>query len=169
VRLAELLPSGSGPLEPPPLPPPAVAEATTIAGSVVFENVHFAYESRPDAKVLNGVSFAARPGELVAIIGGSGAGKSTVLSMVQRFCTPTSGRILIDGVPEPTQPLGPGPPPRSGVGAVDQEPLLFDRSVAENVGYGLDIAPSRAAIVAALEVGFRTLLGIFPVLHRKRE
>src|SRR6185437_8289537 len=74
---------------------------STSRGDVGFENVCFAYPTRPDTRTVDGVSFDVRPGEKVAIVGPSGAGKSTLFHLLLRFYAPASGRISFDGVPIP--------------------------------------------------------------------
>lgn len=69
---------------------------TTVEGAVAFDDVHFTYPTR-DQEVLHGVSFAIRPGEKVAFVGGSGSGKSTVFQLLQRFYEPQAGVVLVDG------------------------------------------------------------------------
>ena len=105
-----------------------------FAGEVKFENVSFAYPTRSDISVLNGVSFSAAQGEVVALVGPSGGGKSTCISLLEHFYEPTSGEVLIDSVPVRNYEhkfL------HSKVALVGQEPVLFARSVKENIAYGL--------------------------------
>ncbi|MDH4066047.1 MAG: ABC transporter ATP-binding protein/permease, partial [Acidobacteriota bacterium] len=106
-------------------------DAAGITGHVVFEDVRFAYDdSRP---ILDGVSFTARPGELVALVGLTGAGKTTIVSLVPRFFEPTSGRVLIDGVDVRRYGLR---SLRERVAMVPQEPVLFSGSIGDNIRYG---------------------------------
>src|SRR5262245_10890561 len=93
-RLAELLdiePQVTAPAHPVALPQPP-------RGEVTFENVRFAYPTRPQSPVLNGISLHVRPGEKVAIVGPSGAGKSTIFHLILRFYDPSSGSVALDGV-----------------------------------------------------------------------
>jgi subfamily B ATP-binding cassette protein MsbA len=140
-----------------PLPPPR--------GRIGFEDVSFAYdENRP---VLTGVNFEVRPTETVALVGLSGAGKTTIISLLTRFYDPSRGRVTVDGIDvrEVTlQSL------RSRIGLVTQETILFDETVRANIAYGLDGIPpervvdaARAArahdFIMALPQGYDTMIG----------
>ncbi|HEX3984159.1 MAG TPA: ABC transporter ATP-binding protein, partial [Acidisoma sp.] len=100
------------------------------AGGVAFEDVRFAYPGRPD--VLKDLALTIKPGQRVGLVGSSGAGKSTVLSLMQRFYDPITGRILIDGqdISRVTQESL-----RQGMAVVPQDISLFHRSVLENIRY----------------------------------
>jgi subfamily B ATP-binding cassette protein MsbA len=99
-----------------------------IRGDVTFEDVSFAYEK--DKPVLHGISFEAKPGMVTALIGSSGSGKSTIISLICAFHTPDKGRILVDGVDLSTIKLDDY---RSKLGVVLQESFLFDGTIRENV------------------------------------
>ncbi|MEQ1575395.1 MAG: ABC transporter ATP-binding protein [Vicinamibacterales bacterium] len=106
-------------------------DAVALAGDVRFEDVGFAYdEGRP---ILDGISFSARPGEMVALVGLTGAGKTTVASLIPRFYEPTRGRITIDGVDVARYRIG---SLREQVALVLQEPTLFGGTIADNIRYG---------------------------------
>src|SRR4051812_46773143 len=118
-----------------------------VRGQIVFDRVTFAYDSH--APVLKDVSFEARPGEMVALVGLTGSGKTTAVSMIPRLYTPTSGRVLIDGhdVREyDVRAL------RERIALVLQEPVLFRGTIAENIRYGrldaTDEEVRRAAVAA---------------------
>jgi ATP-binding cassette, subfamily B, heavy metal transporter len=100
-------------------------------GSVVFEDVRFGY--RPDREILHGVSFAAASGAKVAIVGPTGAGKSTISRLLFRFYDVTGGRVLIDGhdVRTLTQASL-----RAAIGVVPQDTVLFNDTIRYNIGYG---------------------------------
>jgi ATP-binding cassette subfamily B protein/subfamily B ATP-binding cassette protein MsbA len=102
-----------------------------VRGAVTFEDVHFGYdESRT---VLKGVSFHARAGDLIALVGATGAGKTTLVSLIPRFYDPTAGRVLLDGIDvRDFQLRG----LRQQVAMVLQQPLVFPTSLRENVAYG---------------------------------
>jgi ATP-binding cassette, subfamily B, bacterial len=162
-RLSELLnaaPKIAAPSDPVTLPLPA-------KGAVEFANVSFRYPSRPDRPALHGVSFRLAPGERVALVGPSGAGKTTVLQLLLRFYDPDAGRIFFDGV----DLRGADPKAlRARIGLVAQEPTIFADDVAENIRYGrpeasLDDLRGAAEAAHALEFidrmpqGFATQLG----------
>jgi ATP-binding cassette, subfamily B, bacterial len=129
----------SEPARPRPMPVPAV-------GTIAFQDVRFAYPSRPDAAALNGVSFNIERGETVAVVGPSGAGKSTIFNLILRFYDPQSGGVAVDGVPVSaveTQVL------RSRIALVPQDVALFDDTVAENIRYGAPDAKDADVVRAA--------------------
>jgi subfamily B ATP-binding cassette protein MsbA len=99
-----------------------------INGTVRFENVEFAYE--PEKPVLHGISFVAEPGTVTALVGSSGSGKSTIISLVCAFHTPTSGRVLVDDIDLSHVDLNTY---RSQLGVVLQDSFLFDGSIRENI------------------------------------
>ncbi|MBN3281379.1 TAP1 protein, partial [Polyodon spathula] len=107
----------------------------TLRGHVEFRNVSFAYPRRPDTAVLKNVSFELRPGEITALVGPSGGGKSTCVCLLERFYQPQSGEILLDGAP--LQDYQHSYLHRK-VALVSQEPVLFARSVQENISYGME-------------------------------
>ncbi|MFN2502259.1 MAG: ABC transporter ATP-binding protein [Pyrinomonadaceae bacterium] len=115
----------------------------TVQGHVRFENVSFGYES--DRQVLNDISFEALPGQTVAIVGRTGAGKSTLVSLIPRFFDPGTGTVTIDGYDICDIKLK---SLRDQIGIVLQEPFLFPMTIAENIAYGQPGAP-RDDIVAA--------------------
>jgi ABC-type multidrug transport system fused ATPase/permease subunit len=100
----------------------------TIHGDVAFRDVIFAYE--PDKPVLHGISFESRPGTVTALVGSSGSGKSTIISLICGFHTATGGQVLIDGIDLATIRLSSY---REQLGVVLQETFLFDGSIRENI------------------------------------
>ena len=100
-----------------------------------FENVHFTYPSRPNQPILSGIDLTIEPGKSYALVGGSGAGKSSVHSLLLRFYDPNSGRIVIGD-----QDLANLQPEsvRKQIAVVPQEPILFDGTVEDNIRYGSD-------------------------------
>jgi ATP-binding cassette subfamily B protein len=124
-----------------------VAEAVRlhpVEGRVVFENVTFAYDGI--RQVLKGVSFEVKPGEMIGLVGPSGAGKTTVINLLARFYDLTGGRILIDGVDIRRLELGHY---RRQVGMVLQDPHLFHGSILENIRYGFPEATFENIVVAS--------------------
>lgn len=122
---------------------PGARRAPALSGRVEFEGVSFAYAETP---VLRSIDLEARPGEVVALVGPTGAGKSTLVSLIPRFFDPQEGRVLIDGrdVRDLTlQSL------RSQVAFVLQEPLLFEGSVFDNIAYGQPEASETEVLAAA--------------------
>ncbi|GAA2547896.1 ABC transporter ATP-binding protein [Streptomyces levis] len=142
------------------------AELTALRGAVTFEHVGYAYETDGRAAVRD-FTLDVRPGETVALVGASGAGKSTVLNLVIGFIRPTAGRLLLDGTDMNTLDLRTY---RRFLSVVPQESVLFEGTVRENVAYGMDDADEetvRAALrdanalefVDRLPGGLDTLVG----------
>ena len=146
------------------------APTTDLRGDIEFRSVTFRYPGT-DRMVLENASFHVKPGETVAIVGPTGSGKSTLISLLARLRDPTGGEILLDGVPltfyDPSEL-------RRAIGMVPQDPFLFSETIEENIGLGLNLTPREdpdeaileAAKVAQLHdsiLGFprqyRTLLG----------
>ena len=117
--------------EPEPADPPDTPELTWDEGRIEFENVSFAYE--PGQPVLKDVSFIVEPGETVALVGSTGAGKTTIANLIPRFYDVTSGSVRVDGrdVREVSRKTL-----RAKIATVLQEPFLFSGTIAENIGYG---------------------------------
>lgn len=114
-----------------------------MRGDIVFENVTFSYGDTP---ILKNVSFHAKAGQTVAIVGQTGAGKSTITKLVNRIYDADSGRVLVDGVDVREWNLD---ALRSQVSTIEQDIFLFSRSIAENIGYGLGQKATRDAIEVA--------------------
>ena len=110
--------------------PSRTVELGRVRGHLQFENVNFAYD--PNKPVLNDVSFETRPGTVTALVGPSGAGKSTIIGLIAAFYTPTSGRVLVDGVDLASVRLDSY---RTQLGVVLQETFLFDGTIRENVAF----------------------------------
>ncbi len=110
-------------------------EPDSIQGAIEFKNVHFSYPTRPEMPILKGISFSVRPGEVVALVGPSGSGKSSCVALLERFYKPDKGEILVDGI-------------RINdynhkyihrvIALVGQEPVLYARKIKENIAYGLE-------------------------------
>ncbi|CAF1156838.1 unnamed protein product, partial [Rotaria sordida] len=104
-----------------------------INGDIEFDNVNFIYPSRKDAPVLRNLSLIARAGQTTALVGSSGCGKSTCISLFLRYYEPSLGRITIDGRPITDYNVK---RLRQNIGVVSQEPILFDMSIYENIRFG---------------------------------
>ena len=104
-----------------------------IFGHIMSKSVYFAYPCRPDVRVLQGLSVSVVPGETLALVGCSGGGKSTLISLIERFYCPTVGLITLDGLDIMSINLK---WLRSHIGYVQQEPILFNTSIASNIRYG---------------------------------
>ncbi|PTY06838.1 multidrug ABC transporter ATP-binding protein [Verrucomicrobia bacterium LW23] len=138
-----------------------------LRGDVEFRNVHFAYPGRRDLPVLRGLNLKARAGENIALVGSSGAGKSTAVSLILRFYSPDSGQVLIDGRPAEAFLAA---DLRRHMAIVPQEVLLFGGSIRENIAYGnpgaseeLILNASRRAFchdfITSFPEGYDTLVG----------
>ena len=127
---------------------PGAIEMPPIEGRVVYENVGFAYED--GAPVLSEVSFKVQPGQMVALVGETGAGKSTLVKLLGRFYDATSGRVRIDGIDvrDVTQRSL-----RRQLGVVLQETFLFSGTVADNIRFGRVDATDSEIVAAAQSVG----------------
>jgi ATP-binding cassette subfamily B protein len=147
--------------------PPVIKLPPRVAGAIRFDDVVFAYPSRPEITALGPIAFSVGTGERVALVGPSGAGKSTLFALILRFYDPLSGRILIDGAD--IRHCAPQDLRRS-VALVPQDPVIFAASVTENVRFGrpgatLEEVSEACAAAHALEFidrlpqGFDTDLG----------
>uniref|UniRef100_A0A8C3KQV7 ATP binding cassette subfamily B member 1 n=1 Tax=Calidris pygmaea TaxID=425635 RepID=A0A8C3KQV7_9CHAR len=104
-----------------------------IKGNLEFQNVYFNYPSRPDIEILKGLNLKISCGQTVALVGGSGCGKSTTVQLIQRFYDPREGTVTIDGQDIKTLNVR---YLREIIGVVNQEPVLFATTIAENIRYG---------------------------------
>ncbi|WP_022706948.1 ABC transporter transmembrane domain-containing protein [Paracoccus zeaxanthinifaciens] len=162
-RLAELLSardSLADPAKPAPLPVP-------LQGRIAFEGVGFHFPSRPDIPALESLDLTIAPGETVALVGPSGAGKTTVIQMIQRFWDPLTGRVTLDGIDMRDLSRRDF---RARMALVPQDPAIFAASAAENIRLGRpdasDMQVAQAAraahahdFIEALPQGYDTPLG----------
>ncbi len=138
----------------------------SLKGDIIFENVGFEYDK--GHAVLEGISFQAKPGNVIALMGSTGSGKTSIVNLLPRFYEYTSGRILLDGVELKDYSRN---DLRHQIGIVEQEPFLFSRSIRENITYGVGRAVSdeeveaaaRAAavhdVIMSFPEGYKTLVG----------
>jgi ATP-binding cassette subfamily B protein len=131
----------------------------SVRGEVALASVRFAYPARPEVEVLGGIDLKIAPGERVAIVGSSGAGKSTIAGLVTRLYDPTAGTVLLDG--HDIKTLLPSWL-RKQVGVVSQEPVLFSASVADNVRYGKPSASEAEVIEACKAANAHAFVAAFP-------
>jgi ABC-type multidrug transport system fused ATPase/permease subunit len=131
----------------------------TIKGDLSFEDVIFAYPSRPEITVLKGISFNADAGQRVAIVGPSGSGKSTMASLILQFYHPQNGSILFDGKPADNYSLT---DIRNQVAIVPQDVLLFGGNIMENIAYGRLNASKEDIIQAAKRANADRFISSFP-------
>jgi ATP-binding cassette subfamily B protein len=148
-------------------PTPVVALPEPARGEVRFDRVTFHYPSRPDAAALNDFSLSVQPGEKLALVGPSGAGKTTAFQLLLRFYDPDSGTITLDGIDlTRADPMA----VRQRIALVSQEPVIFAASVADNVRYARadasDVEVQRACaaayadeFISRMPDGYRTYLG----------
>ncbi|XP_071338055.1 ABC-type oligopeptide transporter ABCB9 isoform X2 [Trachinotus anak] len=131
----------------------------TCTGLVEFKDITFAYPTRPEIDILKGVSFKLRPGEVTALVGPSGSGKSSCVSLLENFYLPQQGQVLLDGKPVHTfqhDYL------HSKVALVSQEPVLFARTVEENITYGMSDVPMEAVVQAATKSNAHDFITTLP-------
>ncbi len=130
-----------------------------IEGNVQLENVAFSYPSRKDFEVLKNISFSAKKGETIALVGPSGSGKSTLAGLILRFYDPQEGRILIDGKNSTDYSLT---ELRNQMAIVPQDVLLFGGNIQENIAYGKPDATMEEIIEAARKANALSFIESFP-------
>lgn len=130
-----------------------------INGSLTFQEVAFAYPSRPDSLILKEISFHVESGKKLALVGPSGTGKSTIASLILQFYKPTRGAILYDGKPSESYSLT---DIRNQVAIVPQDVLLFGGTIRENIGYGHLGADAEDIINAAKRANAHDFIMGFP-------
>ncbi|EFN84122.1 Multidrug resistance protein-like protein 49 [Harpegnathos saltator] len=131
----------------------------SVHGDIEFQGVEFRYPARKDVQVLSGLHLRINRGETVALVGGSGCGKSTCLQLIQRLYDPVGGQVFLDGIDVSklnVQWL------RSHIGVVGQEPVLFDTTIRENIRYGNDSVTDEEMIKAAKEANAHDFISKLP-------
>ena len=140
-----------------------LTEIFQTKGDVTYDDVSFAYPTRPDMQVLNSLDLSVHRGKTVALVGPSGCGKSTVVQLLQRFYDPSSGRVTIDGNNlKSFKIMG----LRSNIGIVSQEPNLFDRTIKENIAYGDNnrLVSENDVITAAKDANIHNFVTSLPLV-----
>ncbi|WP_291721907.1 ABC transporter ATP-binding protein [Bernardetia sp.] len=130
-----------------------------IEGNISFKNVSFSYPTRSDVEVLKGLSLDIKAGEKIALVGHSGAGKSTIIQLLERFYEPQNGIIEVDGKNNLEYDLSLY---RSAIGIVPQEILLFGGTIRENIAYGKPNATEEEIISAAKQANAFKFIETFP-------
>ncbi|CAF4877375.1 unnamed protein product [Rotaria sp. Silwood1] len=134
-------------------------ELVDFRGEIKFDQIEFIYPTRPRAVILNKFQLNIKPGQRIALVGTSGCGKSTTIQLLERFYDVTSGRILLDGINIQQLNLQ---WVRSQFGLVNQEPILFDLTIAENIAYGLENVPMEDIINAARRANIHQVIERLP-------
>ncbi len=153
-RVRELMQTPSEPID-----DNANATPLSLNGEVHFDGVGFAYPSRPEIEVLKGLSFTAKKGEHIALVGSSGGGKSTIAALIQRFYAPHTGHIYIDGKDINDYGLT---PLRQQIAYVPQEVILFGGTIYENILYGKPNATFEEVKAAAIKANAWDFIASFP-------
>ncbi len=130
-----------------------------IQGNISFKDVRFSYPTRTDVEVLKGLSLDIKAGEKIALVGHSGAGKSTIIQLLERFYDPQTGTIEVDGKNNLEYDLSFY---RSAIGIVPQEILLFGGTIRENIAYGKPTATEEEIISAAKQANAFKFIETFP-------
>ena len=138
---------------------PEASSWKSVNGNVQFNDVKFEYPTRPDVPVLRGLTFGVNAGDQVAIVGASGAGKTTISSLLLRFYEPTEGSITIDGKDIGNFNLN---ELRRQISVVPQEVLLFGSSIRENIAYGKPTATEEEILEAAKMANALEFIEQFP-------
>ncbi|CAF3680683.1 unnamed protein product [Rotaria sp. Silwood1] len=134
-----------------------------ITGDIEFDNVNFIYPCRKDVSVLRNLSFIARAGQTTALVGSSGCGKSTCISLFLRFYEPSSGRIRVNGKPLTDYTVE---YLRQNIGVVSQEPILFGMSIYENIRFGVANATPGEIEQAARDANLHDFIMQLPNKYR---
>ncbi|KAI4328050.1 hypothetical protein L6164_020444 [Bauhinia variegata] len=134
-------------------------ELRTVEGTIELKSIHFSYPSRPDVLIFKDFNLRVPSGKSIALVGQSGSGKSSVISLILRFYDPTSGRVMIDG--KDTRRLN-LKSLRKHIGLVQQEPALFATTIHENILYGKEGASDSEVIEAAKLANAHSFISALP-------
>ncbi|OIQ42394.1 MAG: ABC transporter [Roseobacter sp. MedPE-SWde] len=140
-------------------PKAAKALVQPVKGEIRFDGVSFAYPARPGVQALNGVNLTVEPGETVAFVGPSGAGKTTIIQMIQRFYDPDQGAILLDGVALTDLERADF---RQHLAMVPQDPVIFAASARENIRFGRPDATDAEVEAAAAAAAAHEFISSLP-------
>lgn len=143
----------------PSIPTHEGKQLPSIDGHITLDDVSFSYPSRPDIQVLQNLQLTIQPGEIIALVGPSGGGKSTVASLIDRLYDPSDGKIILDQ--HDLRSLDPTWL-RHQIGVVPQEPILFSTSIAQNIRYGREEATNEEIISAAKTANAHDFIEQFP-------
>jgi ABC transporter fused permease/ATP-binding protein len=152
LDIAETVPDIRDPEDPVALPSP-------VRGEVTFDNVTLRYPTRPDVTVLRNIDLTLRPGESLALVGRSGAGKTSIARLILRFFDPVGGSVKLDGIDVRHLRLR---ELRSSIATVAQEPVLFSGTIAENIAYGRPEATREEIEKAAADAYLDDVVKVLP-------
>ena len=138
---------------------PDAEELKVTEGQVDFRNITFAYPDEPETEVLHDMSLSVRPGEMIALVGPTGAGKTTIVNLISRFYDPVSGQVLIDGQDISKVTLA---SLRSNIGVMTQDSFLFSGTIRENLLYGKPDATEEEMTSACHKLGMDEMIASQP-------
>ncbi|CAG8487372.1 13651_t:CDS:2 [Funneliformis mosseae] len=147
-------------------PPDSINDRPTpVTGSSKFDDVHFSYPARPDSKILRGLSMSIPSNKTIAIVGSSGSGKSTVISLLLRYYNANSGVVRMEDIDILQWDLE---YLRENLSLVGQEPILFDMTIGENIAYGKDGATQDEIETAAKHANINSFIETLPERYNTR-
>ncbi|MFZ1751367.1 MAG: ABC transporter transmembrane domain-containing protein, partial [Saprospiraceae bacterium] len=138
---------------------PSMGHGLKIYGDVTYQNIQFAYPTRPDLQVLKNINIHVKAGQKIALVGQSGGGKSTIVQLLMKFYDPDHGQILVDGKEISSYDLTQY---RKTIGIVPQEVILFGGTIKENIAYGNPNATEEEIITAAKQSNSWEFISSFP-------
>ena len=138
---------------------PDAEELKVTEGEVDFRNITFAYPDEPEKEVLHDMSLCVKPGEMIALVGPTGAGKTTIVNLISRFYDPVAGQVLIDGQDISQVTLA---SLRSNIGVMTQDSFLFSGTIRENLLYGKPDATEDEMVSACHQLGMDDMIASQP-------